>query len=289
MRVAGGELQQLVMRRELTGVVQLIEAGVAVNERAPDGWTALARAVTLGDQRLLQLLVDAGAEVDRCCSFSESAAGRLFDPSRRFLRSQPELNPLRNDGWTPLLEAVRLGHRPVVEWLLRRGADVNRACVLGGTPLLEAARLGNAGIARVLLENGAWVDARDRRGRTALQLACLRGFEAVVKLLVEWFADLNVRDAAGMDALMCAARFDGDLLRILLRNGADAAAVNARGDSALLRAIQSANLVGVEALLQYGADALMTTAAGHGIRRAADRGSSPAIRRILCRRSEGGE
>ena len=252
-----------------------------MNALDSDGWTVLTRAVTVGDLRLVTVLLDYGAEVNGACYFSDTASQRLFDPSLRRLRSQPELNPFRNDGWTPLLEACRLGNRRLVAELVVRGADVNLACAKGGTPLMEVARIGHAGIARWLLENDASVDAVDRSGRTALHHVAARGQIDMVRLLLKFGGNPNARDAGGMEPLMVAARWGRDVLKLLLRNGANAAATDARGGSAFLRAVQAANLESVEVLLEYGADVLLKGRSRDALVAAARRSGSLAIQRIV--------
>jgi len=281
MSTASGGLSEAITRRAVGEVRSLIDQGAAVNALDAEGWTLLTRAVTVGDLRLVELLVDGGADVDGACYFSDTATQRLFDPSLRRLRSQPELNPFRNDGWTALLEACRMGNSLLAAFLVGRGANVNLAAVKGGTPLMEALRLGHAGIARHLLENGARVDDRDERGRTALHHMAARGQIDSVRLLLEQGANPNARDGAGMDALMVAARCDRDLLRVLLVNGANAAAVDKRGGSALLRAVRAANLESVEVLLQYGADELLEGRWLNGLIEAARISGSLAIQRII--------
>lgn len=46
------------------------------------------------------------------------------------------------NGWTPLHLASYFGHRPVVEYLLSRNADVNAVNENGDTPLHKAAFIG---------------------------------------------------------------------------------------------------------------------------------------------------
>ena len=73
-------------------------------------------------------------------------------------------------GWTPLLNAVRGGHKEIAELLLANGADVNAKISLG-TPLHKAVTGGHKDIAELLIANGADVNAKTNAGMTPLNLA----------------------------------------------------------------------------------------------------------------------
>ncbi|MCA8927017.1 MAG: ankyrin repeat domain-containing protein [Alphaproteobacteria bacterium] len=70
-------------------------------------------------------------------------------------------------------------------WLLDRGADANRADILGRTALHHAARDGAADAARLLIARGAALDAKDWQGRSPLDLAEAGNGEAVARMIRE--------------------------------------------------------------------------------------------------------
>lgn len=86
---------------------------------------------------------------------------------------------------TPLDAAARGGCRPVVEFLLERGAgaDLRTRGPDGGTPLHAAAERGFADVAAVLLSYGADVRARDAAGATPLDRAERAHRDDVAELL----------------------------------------------------------------------------------------------------------
>ena len=61
----------------------------------------------------------------------------------------------RFNGDTALVMAAQNGHAEVVDELLARGAEVNKAATDGVTPLFVACKKGHLTIMRVLLEHGA--------------------------------------------------------------------------------------------------------------------------------------
>ena len=73
----------------------------------------------------------------------------------------------------------------MVELLLDRGADKDKADRDGWTPLMAAASSGEVQVVEVLLRRNAALDLQDKKGRTALDLASRRGRTAIVDLLNE--------------------------------------------------------------------------------------------------------
>jgi len=101
-----------------------------------------------------------------------SAAGRA-DQIQKLLDENKEVDiGVRDDnGWTPLMHAVRGGHQKTVEVLLEHGANVHSENNLGGTALHIAAEQGYAEIAEALLRAGADYEAYDVAGRTPFYYA----------------------------------------------------------------------------------------------------------------------
>mmetsp|Transcript_16582 Transcript_16582/g.31331 ORF Transcript_16582/g.31331 Transcript_16582/m.31331 type:complete len:210 (+) Transcript_16582:798-1427(+) len=71
---------------------------------------------------------------------------------------------------SPLHHAAGCASKEALEWLLKKGVDVNAEDVHGTTPLHWAARSGCEATLNILLENGAVVNKVDNRGATALDL-----------------------------------------------------------------------------------------------------------------------
>ena len=91
---------------------------------------------------------------------------------------------------------MRIGRAPLIEKLLRAGADANTTVTAQAeTVLMSASRVGNREAVKVLLEHGAEVNAKENfRGQTALMWAAAEGHaDVIVRLLAAHGADLNVR------------------------------------------------------------------------------------------------
>jgi hypothetical protein len=166
------------------GFEPLVQAAVAWDSWRPrflrridrgdsKGNTALQLAVWGGNEAVVQLLVDKGADV----------------------------KTIDNDGKTVLHLAAEEGNEAVVQLLVDKGADVKTKDDGGKTVLHWAAFRGNKAAVRLLVDLGADVKAIDNNGRTVLHSAAEEGNEAVVQLLVDLGADVKVKDNDGRTAI----------------------------------------------------------------------------------------
>jgi ankyrin repeat protein len=156
-------------KKDHVALAALIKAGANVNEREPDGTTALHYASHYDDVQSVRLLLIAGAN-----------AGAANDY-----------------GVTAISEAAATGDASVIEQLLNFGADPNTTSPEGETALMTASRAENAAAVRLLLEHGAIVDRREKwKGQTALMWAAAENRAEAARLLMAHGADVNARSAA---------------------------------------------------------------------------------------------
>jgi ankyrin repeat protein len=180
-------------------------------------------------------------------------------------------------GATPLSEAVRAGGAPLIERLIKAGADPNTLVTSQAeTVLMKASRDGNLDAVKVLLEHGADVNVKENfRGQTAVMWAAAEGHADIVKLLAAHGADLNLRSydhdptlpkmeagtpnapiaRGGLTALLFAAR-QGEIetARALLDAKADINAVDSDGNNALTLSILNTHYDLTKLLIDRGAD-----------------------------------
>jgi len=137
------------------------------------------------------------------------------------------LPPAEPDGTTALHWAVHNNDKPLVERLLKAGANVNARNDYGATPLAEAAVLADPVLLERLLKAGADVESANDDGQTALMLVARNGNVAAAKLLLRYRANVNAREKwRQQTALMwAAAQAQPEMVRFLVSKGAD---VNAR-------------------------------------------------------------
>ncbi|KAH9888725.1 hypothetical protein F4778DRAFT_755098 [Xylariomycetidae sp. FL2044] len=173
----------------------------------------------------------------------------------------------RKEGEVPaIVKAAEGGHADVVLELLGRGADADARNRGGQTALFCACMRGHDRVAEALLAGGAAVEAQDREGRSPLlflasekQAPKARWTLDTLRLLLDRGADVEVRDHIERTPLLWAATNGNvELAHVLLNHGANIAATNNRGRTALHLAAES-NVKEhreemVKLLLSYGAD-----------------------------------
>jgi ankyrin repeat protein len=129
------------------------------------------------------------------------------------LKKGAEVNALSKRGDTALHGACAGGNADIVKKLLRRGAEVNVADESGDTPLHEAAFASEDDPKAVELLLSAGADLRPRiqySGNTPLHQAALRGNLEIAKALVRHGADVDVRNKDGRTTWEEAYRFSRD-------------------------------------------------------------------------------
>ena len=143
----------------------------------------------MGDESIVQLLLDAGVNVNNTTLRGEAALHRAVKKNHKriveqLVEKKASLNPKDGGGRTPLSWAAGNGHKAVVKLLLEEGAELESKDDRRRTPLWWAAGNGHKAVVKLLLEKGAELEFKDYSGRTPLWWAAENGHEAVVKLLL---------------------------------------------------------------------------------------------------------
>jgi ankyrin repeat protein len=117
------------------------------------------------------------------------------------------------DGRTPLHRAATDGDMATAEALIAAGADLAAADKHGWTPLHFAAQEWHLDVARMLMARGAAVDPVDEHGNTPLWRAAFssRGRGELIELLLANGADphrKNVRGVSPLELARTVANYD---------------------------------------------------------------------------------
>ncbi|KAF7008475.1 hypothetical protein CFC21_023219 [Triticum aestivum] len=165
------------------------------------------------------------------------------------------VDALSDERETPLLLAATFGHTATAAWLLERGASPRAPDVDGETPLHWAAYNGDRDLAMLLLCKGADVGAANPRG-TALHVAAMRGCPEVIRVLLRHGADPN-KFASRVFTPLVSSLLGGSVecMKLLIEAGANVHAGGFSGATPLLLACSRRRNIGfVKCLLKAGAD-----------------------------------
>ena len=237
--LAGETPLMVAARSGKADVVELLLVkGANPDARAARGQTALMWAASRRHPAVVKALIAYGADVHaRSNEWNEMMA---VPPHG--LQEYNRVIPHGRD--TALLFAARVGDLESARLLVAAGADVNDADAWGVSAAVMAAHAGFTELVGWLLDRGADANAA-AAGFTALHAAIMRRNTAMVTSLLAHGADANAplktwtptrrssRDfnfapeLVGASPYWLAARFnEPDVMRLLLKHGADAAFVH---------------------------------------------------------------
>lgn len=249
---------------------------------------------------------DRQAELNRAL-LSETARGNLEDAARLIaLGAQPYAKDAA--GVTALMYAARSGHLEVVRLLLEKGASIDSRNDLGenalvlasyyqhwdtvrfliergarvhNASLLHAAASGNLEITRLLLDRGANPNATFLESKTPLHVATKRSSIELVELLLARRADPNLADDYGATPFLLACEKGLNWMSLLTRYGANVAASDKDGNTAVHKVKTAAE---IDFLLARGLSLDSKNGRGHtALSQAVTRCNGPFVADLLDR------
>jgi ankyrin repeat protein len=220
------------------------------------------------------------------------------------------------NGYTPVMEAARLGHVDVLTFLLTSGANVNlinfdsrtalhlavvreqlkAVSVLlafdanaelgdsnGQTPLMLAAKQCNVDLSKSLIEASPnSVQAIDKEGDSALGIAAYHGQLEIVRLLLDCGVALSLSSGGAPTPLMLAAgKGHVEILKCLLGKGARVDEMTWNGLTALAFAAEEGQVESIRTLLAHGAGLNKHEVGSAALATAAQRGHEEVLKLLL--------
>lgn len=135
----------------------LAEKNIELEKKDITGSTALLRAVHCSCHEIIQLLIQAGADINAVNFYGESVL----------------IHSIIKKEWSAATE------------LIKHGADVNYSDKMGRTPLIVAAKYGNTEIVKNLIDAGANINTKDINKNTAFIVAADENSTEILKLLID--------------------------------------------------------------------------------------------------------
>jgi quinoprotein dehydrogenase-associated probable ABC transporter substrate-binding protein len=184
-------LHHAIVMAEPPMVEFLIAHGADPNERDRDGWTPIMTAAYLDSAEDVKILAAHGADANALSKQNLSPLGIAAQYGKNNAAvallevGADPAKPVGEGGYTPLMLATANHAEPLVQALIKKGADVNAKNSGGVTALMIAAANGSADMVQLLVRAGANVKAQTERGDTALSIARDKGDPKVIKLLDE--------------------------------------------------------------------------------------------------------
>ncbi|MBN3927991.1 ankyrin repeat domain-containing protein [Nostoc sp. NMS4] len=220
-----------VQSGNLDKIQLILDAGADINYQSPDGYDVLINAMhgrnILQDENListLNLLISRGAAVNGMSRYGESA----------------------------IKIATHIGRFDAVKLLLNAGANSEQ---LGWTELIHAIVFGSLEQVKLLLEQGADIDVRDCWYRTPWLLSIQMGEIPKAKLLLAAGANQNDVGICGKTSLMYATEDNSpEVLQWLIAEGCDIEATDDFANTPLIIAAEYGAIDCVRILLEAGAN-----------------------------------
>lgn len=175
MAAAGDVLFDAVAAGDKAAVEQALTSGSNVDNRARDGATPLINAALGNDLAISELLLVKGADVMARNSggftpLHAAAFSGSLPIAKLLLEKGAVLEDAANkSGVTPMMIAVEENHVELMEFLITKGADVNRGEAHGYKPMTRAFWKGNKESMQLLRRHGA--TCQDATGLSEAEVA----------------------------------------------------------------------------------------------------------------------
>jgi len=219
------------------------------------GAKPLQFALEEGHEDVVKMFLEHGASRDTIRDGLVQACQQCdIEDVRMLLRCGADPKTKQGDGNIPLLIAADRGQLEIAKHLLIAGANVDTVGEDGCSALIIAAQKGELEFARHLLDNRANPKKKSKDGSTALLFAVKNSNVKMAKLLMDKGASLSSEQHVAFEKPLIAAveKNKEDGVQCLLQCGVDAKALNDKGHTLIMIALEKGHRNIVEILAEKG-------------------------------------
>ncbi|XP_073964668.1 uncharacterized protein [Choristoneura fumiferana] len=198
-------LQDAIINGNLPQVETIITCDLNndANVKLDSGWTALMHACFHAQDKIVQFLLDHGADpnlhsdsvtpVMVACSNSSASHDTILNIFNSLVDKGCILNIGDKYGQTPLMRAVSSSRNELVQKLIDWNVNIEMRDQHGWTALFWAVHHNQPEILEILIENGARLTEVDKSGRTPLEIAQTHDHQDILAILHK---HLKINDAS---------------------------------------------------------------------------------------------
>lgn len=224
----------------MVNLVHIGNGGINLTTKDKSGDTPLSIAVGHGCLDVIEYLKSRGGDV--CEKFERgqtllhvaAKSGKRKAFGMLLATGKLGVDAVDDRGETPLFQAVRSNQLPMIKYLSRRGADVNRASLVGATPIQVAVMGARAPVAVVLVECGAVLTPITSHQFDMKRAAAWAAENNLVEVTVQAMDEADIHTLLGT-AARCAS---ADVAKELLLRKADPNRADAQGRTPMVLAAE---------------------------------------------------
>lgn len=212
-------------------------------------WTPIFFAITNGNEEVIRMLIDAGADMNKYDNKGKTPIDYLYEYNKElaieynlipkvsihdiiadndiesmklYIKNENDLN-LKNYNGEPLLHySIRRKSKEISYLLIEAGADIESKTIYDETPLFPAVRINDIDMVKTLIGKGVDVNAVNSVGETPLYYAVAWGRLEIMDILIDAGADIDVKTSLGKGLLHTACWYgELDMAKRLVKMGLD--------------------------------------------------------------------
>jgi ankyrin repeat protein len=231
LKVVNGDLLlNFISLGDKAAVEVMLSEGVSPNYKNSNTEdTALIRAIESGNEVIIDLLFEKGADVSLPGAYGKTSLmvacskGDLETVKKLLLRGA-DVNYVRSSRYgndVAMNYAAASGKIELMELLLEKGAELN-PFPIEDNPIIDAERNNQITAVKWLLNKGAKVNTLNKNGGSVLMNAIVNEHVECIYMLIEAGADINIRDKNGNTAVILAKVQElREIKEYLIKLGAD--------------------------------------------------------------------